>query len=218
MDEGVDREQLDGGDPKTGQMVDDDGVGQTGIGAADLLWDLRMAHRDPAHMGLVHHGLVERDPGMAVVPPIEEGAHHHRSRYRRCRVRVVRLVWVIELVGEHRRSPGDGSVDRLRVGIEQQLGRVGSLTATGFPWAVDPEAVPLPGDDLGKVTMPDEAIALGELDPGFGAIVGEETELHRVSNFRKDRDICPSAVECSAERIRLAWPDLHHPSPMGPTG
>ena len=208
----MDREQLDGGDSEPGEMVDDGRVGQSRIGAAYLFGNVGVAHRDTAHMGLVYNRLVEWDPGMAILPPVKEGTDHHRPGHRACRIRIVRLLGVVEPVGKDRLAPGDRAVDGLRVGVEQQLGRVGPLTRSRLPRAVDPEAVSLPGDYLGEVGMPHEPVALGELDPRLGAVVCEEAELYRLRHFREDRYVRPGAVEGGAERVRLAGPDLHHPS------
>jgi hypothetical protein len=53
----------------------------------------------------------------------------------------------------------------LAVGVEQQLRRGAALAAPRVVGAVDAVAIALAGADRGQVTMPDEAIDFGQVDP-----------------------------------------------------
>ena len=66
LDELVDRQQLDGGDPEVGQVTGYRRVRQPGVGAAKLVGHVRVALRQALHVGLVDHGLVQRGraPGL----------------------------------------------------------------------------------------------------------------------------------------------------------
>ena len=64
-------------------MVDDGRVRQSGVGAADVLGDLRVPHRDTAHMRLIDHRV---GPGClwgTVVVPIEGRRHGNTARDER---------------------------------------------------------------------------------------------------------------------------------------
>ena len=72
----LDRHELDRGDPQLRQVLDDRGVRHARVGAAQLLRDVRVAHRHALDVGLVDDRLrvvVSR----AVIPlPVEEGVDH----------------------------------------------------------------------------------------------------------------------------------------------
>ena len=124
MDELVHRHQLDRGDAELLQVVDDRGVREPGVRAAQLLRDVGVQLGEALDVRLVDHGLVVGDRAAAVALPVEERVDHHAVGHVRRGVVVVARVLVAEVVGEERLVPVDLAVDGLGVGVEQQLVRV----------------------------------------------------------------------------------------------
>ena len=139
----VHRHQLDGRDPELLQVLDHHGVGQRGVGAADLLGDVRVGHGEALDVRLVDDRLVVGRARVAVVLPVEERADHDRLHHVRGAVELVALLRVLEVVAEQRLVPVGRTLDRLGVGVEQQLGGVAPLPLRRVVGAVDPEAVAL---------------------------------------------------------------------------
>jgi hypothetical protein len=80
----------------------------------------------------------------------------------------VSLPGVAEPVVEQRLVPVEVTLDRLAVGIEQELGAVAAQPARGIVRPVYTVAVTLSRRDAGQVDVPDEAIDFGQLDRGLG--------------------------------------------------
>ena len=120
------------------------------------------------------------------------------------------VVGVVEVIREHRLVPVPVAVDRLRVGIEQQLGRVAPVPVVGRPRAVHAVAVPLPGLDARQIAVPARAPsprAAGRASPAPAA--SNRHSSTRVATSENSEKLVPSPVVGRAERERLAWPDLH---------
>jgi hypothetical protein len=164
-------------------------------------------------VGLVDDRLVVGDVERAVALPVEERVDHHAVQHVRGGVVVVARVLVAEVVAEQRLVPVDVAGGGLRVGVEQQLGRVAPDAVLGVPRAVHAVAVALSGLHVGQVAVPDVGVDLGQLDPGLvdrapGADV-EEAQLDSLGDLAEEREVGPAAVERRAERVGLAGPDLH---------
>ena len=198
MDELVDRQQLDGGHAERAEVVDGHGVGQPGVGAPQQLGDVGVGGGEPLDVDLVDDRLVQRDVGRAVGAPVEVGADHHALGDVGGAVDVVAAGGVAEVVGEAGRVPVDAAVDRLGVGVEQQLVGVAALPGAGVPRTVDPEAVALADADAGQVGVPAEAVDLGHGHPGLGAVGVEQAQL--------DRRPRPPRTARSWCRCRRRWP------------
>ena len=223
-DELVHRHELHRGDPEPLQVRDNGRVPESGVAAALLGRDLRMAQGQPAHMRLVDDGLVVGGLRRPVVAPVEERVDHHVLRHPRRAVRGVALPRVGELVVEQGVVPADVPFDRLAVRIEQQLGPVTAKPARRIVRSVHAVAVTLAWRDAGKVAVPDEAVDFGQLDPGFdelavsssGTVVADLTEqaqLHAFCNLGEQGEIRSPPVPCRTERVRRSRPDTHsHPS------
>ena len=95
----VDRQQLDRGDAEMMQVGDRGVRRKPGIRAAQILADVGMAHREALHVGLVDHGVGERNPRRTIALPEERVVDHHRLRHRG------RVVLVIGLEVGVARSP-----------------------------------------------------------------------------------------------------------------
>ena len=216
-DELVHRHELHRGDPDPLQVRDHRRVGEPGVGAALRRRDLRVAQGQPAHVRLVDDGLVVRGLRGPVVAPVEERVDDHVLRHVRRAVRGVPLPGVGELVVEQRLVPADVALDRLAVRVEQQLGAVAAQPARGVVRPVHPVAVPLPGRDTGQVAVPDEAVDLGQLDPGLAEraaiVVGlvEQAELYAFSDLGEKGEVRAPSVPCRTKRVWRSRPDTHSP-------
>ena len=198
----MDRHQLDGRDAEAEEVVDGGRVGEAGVGAAELLRDVGVAHRHALHVGLVDDRVGPGDVRVAVVAPGKEGVDHDAARHVRRRVELAPLLLLrAEDVAEDLRSPLDRSLDRLGVGVEQQLGRVAAEAALGLVGAVDAEAVALAGPDAVDVAVPAEVGVLGELvGGGRAALEVEEHQLDPLGVLAEEREVGPLAVPGRAER------------------
>ena len=139
----VHRHQLDGGDAELLQVLDHHRVGERGVGAADLLGDVRVGHGEALDVRLVDDRLVVGRARVAVVLPVEERVDHDRLHHVRGAVELVALVRVLEVVAEQRLVPVGRALDRLGVGVEQQLGGVAPLPLRRVVGPVHAEAVAL---------------------------------------------------------------------------
>ena len=73
--------------------------------------------------------------------PVEERVDHDAARRRRRAVGRVEPIVVVEVVAEQRLAPVERALDRPRVRVEQQLGRVAAVAVGRVPRPVDAEAV-----------------------------------------------------------------------------
>ena len=129
---------------------------------------------DALDVGLVDDGLVPRGAGVAVVAPVEVRVRHDRLRDERRAVR--RMLGAPpgasaspDLVGEHRVGPLDLAVERLGVGVHQQLVGVAEQRRWRDPRARAPGTrTGCPGCTPGHVAVVDEGADLGERDPLLG--------------------------------------------------
>src|SRR5712664_1434400 len=142
--------------------------------------------------------------------PVEGGVDHHALGQVGGAVPVVGLDvarGVADPVAEERVVPLERAGDRLRVGIEQGLGRVEAVPLPGLVGAVDPEGVERAGPDPRDVDVPHLIGAL--LDPDLadllaGIALGVEAEGHRGGVLAEEREVDPAAVPGGAERIGAA--------------
>jgi len=207
----VDRHQLDRGHAQLQEVVGDRRMAEGGVGPAELLGDLRVTLGEPLHVGLVDDRVGPAHVGAAVVSPGKEGVDDDAAGDVRRRVQVAPLVVALaEHVAEHLRTPLEGALDRLRVGVEEELGRVAADALSRLVGTVDPVPVALAGTDAVDVAVPAEVGALGELiGRGRPALGIEEDQLHPVGVLGEEGEVGPLAVPGGAER-RVA------PGPGGP--
>ena len=165
----VHRHQLDRGDAQPRQVLDHGRMGQPGVGAALPRRHQRMAQREAAHVRLVDEGLVIRGPRRLVVAPVERRVDDHVPRHVRGAVRGADGRAVVHPVGVQRLMPAQLALDGLAVRVEQELRRIAPVPQFRLVGTVYPVAVPLAGPDSRQVAMPDEAIHLGQRDPGLRA-------------------------------------------------
>ena len=198
-------------------MVDHGGVRQPGVGATQRFGHVRVEHGHALDVGLVDHRLVPRDRRASVLAPVEPGIHDDRARHVRGAVGGIGLVAERVVVGvpEHRWVPRQLAVQRLGVGIDEELGRVAARPAARVVGTVDPEAVPLARPDVRQVAVPDEAGDLGQGDAGLAAELVEQAQLDPLGDLREQAEVGTHPVPGGAERVRAARPHLllsHRPS------
>ncbi len=225
VDELMHRHELDRRHAELLEMLDDRGMGDRAVSAADLFGDGGVQLRQSPHVGLVDEGLRVRRLGLAVAAPVEVRVHDDTHHLVGRRVLVVARVGLPEVVAEHRLSPLHLSLDGLRVRVEHQFVRVEPLAAGGVVLAVDPISVALPRLDRGQVAVVDEGVDIDEIDARLGAVVVEEAELHAFGALAEQGEVGAAAIERRPQRVRGTWPDLHatsirrglHPSERGRT-
>ncbi len=157
----VHRHQLDGGHAQALEVADDRGVGHTGVRPADLLGYVGVGHRQALDVGLVDDRVVVLVLRVPVAAPVEERVDHHREHRVAQAVGVVERLGLAEGVGEQRLVPVDLALDRLGVGVQQQLRRVAPVALLGRVRPVHAVAVALPRLHAGQVHVVDEGVGLG---------------------------------------------------------
>ncbi len=205
----VDGHQLDRGDPEAVEVADHAGMGEPGVGAAEVLRDVRVELGEALDVRLVDQRLVVRRVRAPVALPVEERGDHDAQHHALPGVVVVARVGVSELVAEHRLVPGDVADRGLGVGVEQELGRVAAQPLRGVVGAVDAVAVALAGLQVGQVAVPHERVDLEHRDPGLLARVVEEAQLDLLGDLAEDREVGADPVERRAQRVGATGPDLH---------
>ena len=135
LDDVVHRQQLDGRDAERRQVRRSPRPMRGRVGAAQVLAHVRVQLREALHVQLVDDGLVPRRLEPPVALPVEAGIDHDAARHRGRVVGVVGHGLGSGLAGAVRERvrglPAHAAVDRLRVGIEQQLGRVEAVPVLG---------------------------------------------------------------------------------------
>ena len=200
----VNGEQLDGGDAERGQILERRSRREPGVGAAQVLADHLVQLREPLHVQLVDDRLVPRSRGRPVVFPVEPLVDDDALRHCVGVVLVVQVEVGVVLTRDVGQDVGvvvgDGAVDRLGVGIEQQLHRVEAQPALGLVRTVNAVAVPRAGADAGQVAVPVERRPLADPDP-----VSVPSSANRQSST-------PSAVSEKSEKF------VPSPSQLAPSG
>ena len=161
-DELLDGQQLNGSDADGLEVLDDGRVGQTGIGAAQMLGDEGMQPGVALGVGLVDDRLTD-------VSAVLDGLgrlgilDHHGERDRGRVVGRIRLVVGLRGVIHDRSVVVDPCRDGLGIWVEQQLGRVEPHTAIGIPRTVNSVAVALTGRDVRDLDRPDTMLVHGHV-------------------------------------------------------
>ncbi len=203
--------------PRSLEVLDDRLAGQARVGAAQVLGHVGVAHGEALDVGLVDDRLVPGDAGRPVVAPVEERVDHDRPGHERRAVgRVGGAVGTaVGCEVERRVVPLHLALDRLGVGVDQQLGRVGPQALLGLPRAVHPEAVALARLHPRHVAVVDEGGDLREDEPLLGAVVVEQAELDLLGDLGEQREVRAVAVVGRPQRERLAGPEVHGRSSLG---
>ncbi|MCY1352256.1 hypothetical protein D9M69_385450 [compost metagenome] len=212
VEEGVHRQQLDGGYPQGADVLQQLGVHQPGEGAAQGLRHRRVAHADAAQVGLVDQGAVPggahallRAPGEGRVDDLALGHEGGAVAFVEAEVGVLRA----DHVAEQRLRPAQPAHQLLGVGVDQQLVGVEAVPGVGLEGTVHPVTVDLPRVGIGQVAMPDLVGVFGQVDAlqlGFAAGI-EQAQLDLGGVGREQREIDPQAVPGGAQRKGMPLAD-----------
>src|ERR1700691_5349901 len=104
---------------------------QSGVGAAQIGRYLRMLHRKALDVQLVNYRLVPRDVQLGIVAPVEERIDDHALWDEGRAVAIVAAqvpLRMTDRVAEQRIVPAQEPVDRLGIGVYQQLRRIETLS------------------------------------------------------------------------------------------
>ena len=119
----LDRHELDRGDAQLRQVLDNRGVRHACVGAAQLLRDVRVAHRHALDVGLVDDRLGVVVARAAVALPVEEGVDDDGVHGCLGGVSALETKGVVWLVGEKVERILELSLDGLGVGVEGEAWR-----------------------------------------------------------------------------------------------
>src|SRR5262249_51379258 len=89
---------------------------------------------------------------------------------------------------------------------------VEAVALLGVPRTVDAVAIELAGSQVGKIRVPDEAVALAQRDAvGLARVArgSEQAEIDGGRVLREEGEVHPLPIPRGAERIRCAGPDPH---------
>ncbi len=196
----VDGQQLDRSDAELLQVGEGVVGGQPGVGAAQVLPHAGMALGEALDVGLVDDRLRPRRARRAVVLPVEGLVDDQELGDRRLGVLVVGLEVGVGVVARGHvgqrvgRVPPDRALDRLGVGVDEQLGRVEAVARLGVVDAVDAVAVARARPDAGQIGVPVERCALAQLDARLVVLLVEEAQLHALGVLAEQREVRPVPV------------------------
>ena len=184
----VHRHQLDRGDVERFQVVDDHGVREAGVGAAQLLGYAGVRLRHSLDVRLVDDRLVIRRAGSAIRAPLEERVDHDAGHGVAEGVDVWRLaagdqIVGFEIEGVQRLGELEFAVERLAVRVEQQLARIAAVPRRRAPRPVYPEAVALTGSDRRQVAVPHVTVDLLEVDAVLAAVLADQAQLDSLGDL-----------------------------------
>ena len=164
-----------------------DGMGEPGIGAAQLLRNVRMQLGEAANVRLVDDGAVPRRLRRSVVAPVERGIDDHALRHPGGAVGRIEGevgLLVVRRVAGDRLLPVDLAPHRLGVGIDEELAGVAAVSLGRVVGAVDAQTVERSRPKVADVAVPDVLRDLGQmaavdLAAGIGGVVEADLDPRR---------------------------------------
>ncbi len=211
---GMHRHELHGRDAQTLQMLDYRRAGQTGIGPAQLGRDIGMACGESLYVQLVDDGFMPwRSRRMIVVPGergIDDAAFGHIGGIV-APIHGQILIGMADPVAEQVVVPAQSSAQFLRVGIDQELLGVETMTAGGLVGAVHPVAIEQTGAGFGQVAVPDLVGLLRHRDSLrlTPAACVEDAQLNLLGVLAEQGEIHPPSVPGCPQWVRTAAPYRH---------
>ncbi len=232
-DEVVHGQQFDGVDAGLDEVVDHRVVGQSAVGAAQVLGNRGMQLGEALDVGFEDDALVQ---GTAPIDGFGRGGVGHHDRQRDGLEGVTRVEDVVRLgcVVKDRAGVVDAARDGAGIGVDQELGGVEAHTGVGVPVAVHAEAIALPGLDPGDVDDP-HAIRVhrhvevvlaavgchqGQFDAGgsrrpqgeaatvFHQLGSEDGRVHRLTSLRThERSSLCYRVPAGQASLRVVLPE-----------
>ena len=196
--ERVHGQQLDGGDTQLEQVVDEGGVGEAGIRAAQLGWHAGVQAGRALDVHLVDEGLGQGSAREVVCAPVELGVDDDAARQVGSGVAVVAHRDVAaqvcaDVVGVEGAVEVHLAVDGAGVGVEEELRGVVEQGSVGVPRAVDADGIPLPEPDAGDRVEPEAVGTVAQRHPALdlGAVVTrvEEADVDAGRMTRIDAEL-----------------------------
>ena len=208
---GVDRQQLDRGDPQGLEVLDRHRVGQPRVGAAQLLGHPGQLIGQALDVGLIDDGALAghtraRNHREGVTGDHADGGAAGRVQARGP-PRLGRRDQVIgDLMSVDGRPQVHMAVKGPGVGVQQQLAGVVEQTLVRVPGAVGAVAVALTGTDAGDVRAPQAPRGPVHPDPGLlhhGAVGthGQQAQVHGRGVRGVDREIRAVSVQGDAQPV-----------------
>lgn len=153
------RQQLHRRDTQIHQMLQRRLMYQTRVCAAQRGWHVGMGGGEPSHVHLIKDRV-----GQGITGSLHRGHRdvgYHQTTRHKCRgIQSARRRGVIDGFSEHLGSEPHLAVDRARIRVEQQLGRVVPQPACRVERSADPETVLLPRTHPRHEPMPDITVTI----------------------------------------------------------
>ncbi len=209
VEEGMDRQQLDGGDAESLEVIDHNAAAQATESAAPFGGHVIVQLGQSLDVRLVDDRVLPRDLRALLGGRRGGGLDDHRLRH------ATRIVAPIErkiatraagAVAEMGVAPHQPSGERLGMRVDQQLVRVKTKAALGIVGAVHAIAVKLSGRDVVEVAVPDVLGALGQRHAmQFApALIVEQAQFHLFGIGGEEGEVGAAPVPRRAERMRRA--------------
>ena len=112
-----------------------------------------------------------------------------------------RIVTGLELVAKDRRLPSELAEMAARVGVEQQLVAIETVSAVGLIGPVNAITVDRAGPYIRQIAVPDLVSEFRQLDARLAALI-EEAELDACRTGREQREIDSLAVPSGTQGMR----------------
>ena len=209
VDEGVDRQQLDGRDAQRRQVIGDFRARHAGIGAAQGLGHRGMPPREALHVRLVDDGIFPRRAAARGAPPGEGRIDDAGLEVERGAVALVEgeVVVRFDLIAEQRGIPLQLTDHLPGIGVEQELVGIEAMAGRRLVGTMNAIAVDRARPRIGKVAVPDFVGVFRQhdaLDLAFaGGIEQAKLDLCRVGREQCEIDAQP--VPGRTERVGQAF-------------
>ena len=205
----VHREQLDCGDAKMAQVVDQARLDETTERSPDILGHIPAQHAETAHVHLINDGALPGRSGPPIVAPGKGRINNTALEHRRRAVTVVegQVVAALHFVPEQGRPPLQLPDNRFGIGVEQQLVRVETMPCIRLVRAMNPIAVDRARARIGQKSVPHLIGVFGQRNPleFLLAAIVEDTQFDLRGVRGKQRKV---DAEASPGRSEGMWGTL----------
>ena len=211
LQELVDGHELNGGNAKLFEVVNDGRVGHAGIRAAQLFWYVRVGHGHALNVGFVNDLFIIGNMGAVVATPVKEGIDDHRQHGVAQRVLFVAAgagFLGVDVIGIQGGIAVEFAVEGSGIRIDKELGRVAAQAVFWFIRAIDAVAVALARGDIGEVDMPHMGGNLRHFDAFLIAFFVNEAELNLVCYLGKQGKVGAGSIKGGSQRGGFARPNL----------
>src|SRR5580704_3345484 len=176
-------------------------MGQTAVGAAQILGDHGITNAESFDVHFVDDGVGKRGLGLAVILPIEAGVDDDGFRNAVGAVLCIHLQGVAgrEIVGKDGLLPVDAAGERFGIRVNKKLVEVETMPVLRVPGAIDAITVELSDLDAVHKSMPDVSGSLAESDAvDLFSVRVEEAKVDACRGLGENREVCPSFIRSCA--------------------